>query len=55
VRTLVRSVAVAALLSITPVANFLWGNVGDVKSESTLWASGWKQTIFEFGLDLTIH
>ena len=42
-------------ISITPVANFLWGRVGDVKSGSSVIATGWKQTIIEFGLDLTIH
>ena len=42
-------------ISITPVASFLWGHVGEVKSGSSVLFTGWKHTIFEFGLDLTIH
>lgn len=42
-------------ISITPVGNFLWGRPGEVKTGSTVLATGWKQTIFEFGLDVTFH
>jgi hypothetical protein len=33
----------------------MWGNVGDIKSSGSVVISGWKQTIFEFGLDVTFH
>lgn len=42
-------------ISITPVGNFVWGHVGEVKTGSTVLASGWKQNFFEFGLDITFH
>jgi hypothetical protein len=42
-------------VSLTPVANLMWGNVGDIKSSGSVVISGWKQTIFEFGLDVTFH
>jgi hypothetical protein len=42
-------------ISLTPVANLMWGHVGEVTSGSSVIATGWKHTIFEFGLDLTIH
>ncbi|HJQ65486.1 MAG TPA: hypothetical protein VJ816_03870 [Gemmatimonadales bacterium] len=34
---------------------FLWGHVGEVQSGSSVLVTGWKHTIFAFGLDLTIH
>ncbi len=42
-------------VSLTPVANFLFGSVGDIQSNGTTVVSGWKQTIIEFGLDITFH
>jgi Outer membrane protein beta-barrel domain len=42
-------------ISITPVGSFLFGSVGDIQVDGTTIASGWKQTIFEFGLDVTFH
>jgi len=42
-------------ISLTPVANLMWGHVGDIKSNGSVVITGWKQTIFEFGLDVTFH
>jgi hypothetical protein len=42
-------------ISITPVGNFLFGSVGDLTSSGTTVVTGWKQTIIEFGLDVTFH
>jgi outer membrane protein with beta-barrel domain len=42
-------------ISLTPVANFLYGSVGDITSSGATVASGWKQTILEVGLDVTFH
>lgn len=41
-------------LYLTPTASFLWGEVGDIKSGSTLLATGWKQQALNVALDLTL-
>jgi hypothetical protein len=42
-------------ISLTPVGNFLYGAVGDIQVNGGTIRSGWKQTILEFGLDVTFH
>lgn len=42
-------------ISITPVGNFLFGSVGDLQRGGAAILTGWKQTIIEFGLDVTFH
>lgn len=42
-------------ISLTPVGNFLFGSVGDIQQNGATILTGWKQTILEFGLDVTFH
>lgn len=42
-------------ISLTPVGNFLFGSVGDIQRSGATILTGWKQTIIEFGLDVTFH
>lgn len=42
-------------ISLTPVANLLYGSVGDLQVNGGTVQQGWKQTILEFGLDVTFH
>lgn len=42
-------------ISLTPVGNFLFGSVGDIQQNGATILRGWKQTIIEFGLDVTFH
>ena len=42
-------------VSLTPVANFYWGGVGDIKESGTTVATGWKQHVFDVGLGVTFH
>lgn len=42
-------------ISLTPVGNFLFGSVGDIQQNGATLLTGWKQTILEFGLDVTFH
>jgi hypothetical protein len=37
------------------VGNFLFGSVGDIQRGGATILTGWKQTIIEFGLDVTFH
>ena len=48
-------VRVGRNVSLTPVANFYWGAVGDIKSNGTTLLTGWKQHVFDFGLGITFH
>jgi outer membrane protein with beta-barrel domain len=42
-------------VSITPVADFWYGNVGDLKSNGSLVNTGWKHSVASFGLGVTFH
>lgn len=43
-------------ISITPGANFLWGSIGDVKSDlGSTQGLGLKQNVFSFQLGITFH
>jgi len=42
-------------ISITPVANFWFGQPGNVKANGTTVGTGWKQNVFEGGLGITFH
>lgn len=42
-------------ISLTPVGNLLYGSVGDLQLNGGTVLRGWKQTIIEFGLDVTFH
>jgi opacity protein-like surface antigen len=49
-------IRVSRNISITPVANFLWGSIGDVKSgDLSTQGLGLKQTVFDFQLGITFH
>jgi len=48
-------VRVGRNVSLTPVANFYFGSVGDLKSSGTTFVTGWKQHVFDFGLGITFH
>jgi len=49
-------VRVGANISITPVANFQWGSVGELTQNNvTTSGLGLKQNIFDFGLGITFH
>jgi len=44
-------------VSLTPVANFVYGGVGDlsVSGGGPPFATGWKQNVVDFGLGVTFH
>ena len=43
-------------VSLTPVANFVYGGVGDLSvSGGGTFATGWKQNVVDFGLGVTFH
>jgi len=44
-------------ISLTPVANFVYGGVGDlsVSGGGGTFATGWKQNVVDFGLGVTFH
>jgi len=43
-------------VSLTPVANFAYGGVGDLNvSGGSPFATGWKQNVVDFGLGVTFH
>ncbi len=42
-------------ISLTPVANFVYGGIGDLNSGSGVFATGWKQNVLDFGLGVTFH
>jgi outer membrane protein with beta-barrel domain len=43
-------------VSLTPVANFVYGGVGDLTvSGGGTFATGWKQNVVDFGLGVTFH
>ena len=43
-------------VSLTPVANFVYGGVGDLSlSSGGTFATGWKQNVVDFGLGVTFH
>jgi hypothetical protein len=42
-------------ISLTPVGNLVYGSVGDLQLNGATFLTGWKQTILEFGLDVTFH
>jgi hypothetical protein len=48
-------VRVGRNVSLTPVANFYWGAVGDIKENSAAVITGWKQHVFDVGLGITFH
>ena len=43
-------------VSLTPVVNYTWGDVGDVNlgSSGTVF-TGWRQNVFDVGLGVTFH
>jgi hypothetical protein len=45
-------VRVGRNISLTPVANFAYGGVGDLSDNFT---TGWKQSVIDFGLGITFH
>lgn len=47
---------VGRMISLTPVANFYFGQPGDLNRRAgrTL-VSGWKQNVFDIGLGITFH
>lgn len=47
--------ALVGNISLTPVGNFYFGHVGDITSNNTTADTGWKQTVFDFGLGITFH
>src|SRR5438132_135618 len=43
-------------LSLTPVATYGWGSIGDLSySDGVFYTSGWKQNFLDFSLSLTFH
>ena len=48
-------IRVGSNISITPVVNFWWTRVGDIKIGSTTIATGWKQNVIDVGLGVTFH
>jgi hypothetical protein len=48
-------IPVGRKVSLTPVVDFLYGSVGDLSSGGTTFATGWKQTVVDFGLGVTFH
>jgi hypothetical protein len=42
-------------ISLTPVGNLVYGSVGDLQVNGATFLRGWKQTLIEFGLDVTFH
>lgn len=48
-------VRVGRNISLTPVGNLVYGSVGDLQRNGGTIVRGWKQTILEFGLDVTFH
>ena len=48
-------VRVGGNISITPVGNFYFGSVGDLKVSGATNSTGWKQHVFDFGLGITFH
>src|SRR5881397_3241849 len=50
-------VRVGRNVSLTPVANFVYGGVGDlsVSGGGGTFATGWKQNVVDFGLGVTFH
>ena len=47
---------VGRALSLTPVATYGWGSVGDLSySDGAFYTSGWKQNFLDFSLGLTFH
>jgi hypothetical protein len=48
-------IRVGGNLSITPTLDLWHGAVGDLKSGSSMVATGWKQTVFDFNLGVTFH
>src|SRR5437773_5574911 len=43
-------------VSLTPVANFVYGGVGDLSvSGGGTFATGWKQNVVDFGVGVTFH
>ena len=48
-------IRVGGNLSLTPVADFLFGSVGDISENGTALAQGWKQNVFSLGLGVTFH
>ena len=41
--------------ALTPVGNFYFGHVGDITWGNATLKTGWKQTVFDFGLGITFH
>ncbi|OLC77291.1 MAG: hypothetical protein AUH78_04725 [Gemmatimonadetes bacterium 13_1_40CM_4_69_8] len=50
-------VRVGRNVSLTPVANFVYGGVGElgVSGGGGTFATGWKQNVVDFGLGVTFH
>ena len=50
-------VRVGRNVSLTPVANFVYGGVGELglSGGGGTFATGWKQNVVDFGLGLTFH
>ncbi|HXF95255.1 MAG TPA: outer membrane beta-barrel protein [Gemmatimonadales bacterium] len=48
-------VRVGANISLTPVADFVWGSVGDIQADGVTAATGWKQNLLHLGLGVTFH
>jgi outer membrane protein with beta-barrel domain len=42
-------------ISITPVANYWFGQPGNIKANGSTVITGWKQNVFEAGLGITFH
>lgn len=42
-------------VSLTPVVNYTWGDVGDVNLASATVFTGWRQNVLDVGLGVTFH
>jgi len=43
-------------VSLTPVVNYVYGGVGDVNESGVgRFATGWKQSVIDFGVGVTFH
>jgi hypothetical protein len=49
-------IRVSRNISITPVVNFLWGSIGDLKSgDASTQGLGLKENVFDFQVGITFH
>jgi hypothetical protein len=42
-------------ISLTPVVNYTWGDVGDVNFAGSAAFTGWRQNVLDVGLGVTFH